>query len=270
MGRMAFRFINQLPQFLNAAGQVLSGGQLAFYQSGTTTPQDTFTDDTLSKANPNPLELDSTGRPTADIWMNGNYRVVLLDNTGATIWTRDNVEQPGGTTFSLPALVAGQFLTNNGSAPSWAPISQVPSPAGAAGQVLGTDGTNLFWQPAPSNGTNGAPGTNANITVTPSSFKANNGSGAFWFVQGGSSSAPATGTKNTQQAITFPTAFASTPFVIVMPSSPVSGGIFPIPMNYAVSTTGFTVYLGCNDDNGTATFTGPTNFSWIAFGTVAT
>lgn len=264
---MGFRFINQLPQFLNASGQVLTGGQLAFYSSGTTTPLATYTDDTLTIQNPNPLELDSTGRPTADIWMNGNYRVVLLDSTGATIWTRDDVQQPGGTTFSLPTLVAGQFLSNNGASPLWAAINQVPSPAGANGKVLSTDGSNLFWIPAPTNGTPGTPGTNAAVTVTTSSTKWSSGAAPFAFYQMGSGSAPASGTKNTQQSVTFTTAFASTPTVIVIPTAAAQGGVMPIPMLFSVSATGFTVYFGTNDDNAAATFITACTFNWIAFGT---
>lgn len=269
---MGFRFINQLPQFFNASGQVMSGGQLAFYESGTTTPLDTYTDETLTQANPNPLELDSTGRPTADIWMNGNYRVVLLDNTGATIWTRDDVQQPGGTTFSLPALQAGQFLSNDGTTPLWTPVLQVPSPTGASGKVLSTDGSSLFWIPAPTNGSNGAAGTNANVTVNPTNVKWNNGTGAFAYYQMGAATAPASGGHTTSTTVTFPVAFATTP--VVMAS--VSGGSFAsagylVALNITnVSTTGFTIAFDTNSSDGSnGNIIASVPFNWIAFGITA-
>lgn len=269
---MGFRFINQLPQFLGASGQVLSGGQLAFYQSGTTTPQATYTDDTMTKQNPNPLELDSSGRPTADIWMSGNYRVVLMDSTGATIWTRDDVEQPGGTTFSLPSLVAGQFLTNDGTSPLWAAIQQVPNPAGSSGKVLGTDGTNLFWQPAPTNGTPGTPGTNAAVTVTSSSVKWSNGTGPLAFIQTGSGSAPASGNHGTSLAVTFPVPFATAPVVMITPTSNsfATSGYQATCSAINVSTTGFTASFDTNSSDGSnGNIVSALPFAWMAFGTVA-
>lgn len=269
---MGFRFINQLPQFLDAAGQVLSGGQLAFYQSGTTTPQDTYTDDTLTKANPNPLELDSTGRPTADIWMNGTYRVVLLDATGATIWTRDDVEQPGGTTFSLPTLVAGQFLTNDGTNPLWAPVLQVPSVTGAGGKVLGTDGSTLFWQPPPGAGANGTNGTNAAVTVTSTSVSWSNGTGDRFFIQSGSGSAPASGGHGTSTDITFPTAFKAIAAVIATPTSNsfATSGYQATVSVLNKSTTGFTASFDTNSSDGSnGNIINALPFDWVAFGTVA-
>lgn len=270
---MGFRFINQLPQFFNASGQVMSGGQLAFYESGTTTPLNTYTDETLAHANPNPLELDSTGRPTADIWMNGNYRVVLLDSTGATIWTRDDVQQPGGTTFSLPALQAQQFLSNDGTSPLWTPILQVPNPAGASGKTLSTDGSNLFWIPTPTNGSNGSAGTNANVDVTATDVKWNNGTGAFAHYQMGAGSAPASGNHTSSTTVTFPVPFATTPVVMASVSGTTfaSSGYLAALAISNVSTTGFTIAFDTNSSDGSnGNIIAPVPFNWVAFGTTAT
>lgn len=270
---MAFRFDNPLPQYFDAAGQVLTGGQLAFYTSGTTTPLATYTSPALTTANPNPLELDSTGRPTADIWLNGNYRVVLMDSTGATIWTRDNVQIPGGGAFTLPAMQSGQFLTNNGTVAEWASIAQVPSPAGASGKVLGTDGTNLIWQSAPSDGSSGTDGTNANVTVTPTGVKWNNGTGNLFFIQMGSGSAPASGIGGTSVNVTFPVPFATTPMVMALPTSNTvaTNGDIPAVAIVNVSTTGFTFVGDTNtaSSNYGGIITNPVPFNWVAFGTVA-
>lgn len=270
---MGFRFINQLPQYLDASGQVMSGGQLAFYESGTTTPLNTYTDETLTQANPNPLELDSTGRPTADIWMNGNYRVVLLDATGATIWTRDDVQQPGGTTFSLPALQSGKFLSNDGTNPLWTPVLQVPSPTGATGKVLSTDGSNLFWIPAPTNGTPGTPGANASVTVTATDVKWSGGSGALAHYQMGAGSAPASGGHTTSTTVTFPVPFATTPVVMASVSGTTfasSGYLVALAISN-VSPTGFTIAFDTNSSDGTnGNIIATVPFNWIAFGTTAT
>jgi hypothetical protein len=94
-------FYNPRPQFLNNTGGVVAGGKLFFYQPGTTTKKNTYTDNTLGTANPNPIILDSAGRPSntgtpIDIYFNGSYKVVLAPSTDTdppanAYWTVDNV-----------------------------------------------------------------------------------------------------------------------------------------------------------------------------------
>ena len=40
---------------------------------------------------------------------------------------------------------SGEFLTNNGSATSWAAVDALPSQTGESGKYLTTDGTNPSW-----------------------------------------------------------------------------------------------------------------------------
>lgn len=74
-------------QFFDSNGDPLSGGKVYFYEAGTTTPKDTFTDQTGDTANANPVILDAAGR--AQIWMSGSYKVVVKDSSDVTIDTTD-------------------------------------------------------------------------------------------------------------------------------------------------------------------------------------
>lgn len=71
-------------------GDPLNGGKLYTYSAGTTTPKATYTDNTGSTANSNPIILDSSGR--ASIWLDsGAYKFVLKDSADVTIETKDNI-----------------------------------------------------------------------------------------------------------------------------------------------------------------------------------
>lgn len=72
-------------------GVPLSGGQLFSYQAGTTTPQNTYTDQSMGTPNTNPVILDVNGE--ADVWIDQAlaYKFVLEDASGDVLWTVDNV-----------------------------------------------------------------------------------------------------------------------------------------------------------------------------------
>lgn len=72
-------------------GQPLAGGLVFSYLAGSSTPTSTFTDSTMSTANPNPVVLDSAGR--ANIWLNPavSYKIVLQNSLGVTQWSVDGV-----------------------------------------------------------------------------------------------------------------------------------------------------------------------------------
>lgn len=144
---MSFRFLDQFPVYLNASGEPCAGGTLTFYETGTTTPKAVYTNKALGASATNPHTLSSQGRPTTDLWGSGSYRVVLKDSGGATIWTRDDVDELL-TGSGIPSMTSqsGKFLTNNGSVASWAAISQVPSVTGNSGKYLYTDGSTASWR----------------------------------------------------------------------------------------------------------------------------
>lgn len=72
-------------------GNPLVGGQLFTYQAGTTTPIQTFTDNTGSTPNTNPVILNFRGE--ANVWLTPNvaYKFVLEDSLGNTIWSEDQI-----------------------------------------------------------------------------------------------------------------------------------------------------------------------------------
>ena len=80
-------------QFFTNQGVVLSGGLIYTYAAGTTTPQATYTDNTLGTPNANPIVLDSSGRSSNEIWWNGGnyFKFILKDASNNTIATWDNI-----------------------------------------------------------------------------------------------------------------------------------------------------------------------------------
>lgn len=75
----------------DSSGGVLAGGKLQFYESGTSTPLDTYSDDALTSANANPAEADSAGRWGAIFLKDQDYKVVLSDSDDVQIWSADPV-----------------------------------------------------------------------------------------------------------------------------------------------------------------------------------
>jgi len=69
----------------NVSGLNLSGGLVYFYEVGTSTPKDTYTDSGLGTTNSNPVVLNSRGE--ADIYLVGRYKIILKDVDDVEIWT---------------------------------------------------------------------------------------------------------------------------------------------------------------------------------------
>jgi hypothetical protein len=74
------------------AGEILPGASIAWYEAGTSTPLDTYSDAALTVANPNPVPVGNDGR-LPPIWLqNEAYKLVLLDEDGVPLGTRDDIE----------------------------------------------------------------------------------------------------------------------------------------------------------------------------------
>jgi hypothetical protein len=213
---------------------------------------------------PRPVYFTQTGDPTL------SYRVQLYDANGALQFDQDNVSGGGGggAGGSIPALLTGKFLTNDGSQLLWADIRQLPDPTGQSGKVLSTDGANFTWIAKPADGAAGAAGTNAAVTVTPSSVKWSGGTGDLFYIQSGSGSAPAGGIPSTSVAITFPVPFKTLigVFPITTGNSYATAGKLGIPAITAKTTTGFTVAFDTNTTTDNIFASVP--FDWIALGTI--
>jgi len=131
------------PRFrqLDSNGAPLVGGKVYFYEAGTTTPKDTFTNEGAATANANPVILDSQGY--ADIWGSGSYKVIIKDSEDVTISTTDTIVVSGTvlgtgvvTNTNLANMAANTIKARVGS------TSGVPSDVAlAASQVIGRDAT---------------------------------------------------------------------------------------------------------------------------------
>jgi hypothetical protein len=98
------RIIDAFHQFFDNAGDPLSGGFINFFQSGSATVRkDTFSDvdETASKVNSNPVELDAAGR-APNIFGTGTYNAILTDSNDVQITPRDPVGSFGDLTFGSP------------------------------------------------------------------------------------------------------------------------------------------------------------------------
>lgn len=81
-------------QFLDNNGNVLTGGKIYTYASGTTTPQAVFTSAAGTTAHSNPIILDASGRvPSGEIWLTdgSQYKFVIKTADEVTIGTYENI-----------------------------------------------------------------------------------------------------------------------------------------------------------------------------------
>lgn len=240
----------------------LAGGALQFFDIGTTNPRLTYSDQDLTVQNVNPVPLDSAGRASLNIWLDGDYTVRLVNALGATIWTRDVT---GGVDAGLAIptpLVAGQVLSNDGSTLRWVDLLQVPDPTGSDGQVLTTSGgAYVLVTPAP-------PPTPTPITPVQNGIKI----GQVLF-QWGTGTLPATGFRQSSVSVNFPTAFSGPPYwvgPVPTNNTHAAEGQIGVPAVTSKSATGFSVVADTDDASRPgASFTGPETFDWLAIGPAA-
>ncbi len=91
---------NGQQQFTDGNGVPYSGGTVTFYVPNSTTLKGTWLDPNQTVANANPLTLDAAGR--AVIYGTGQYRQVLRDSAGNTIWDQ--------LTFGASAITPSQLV----------------------------------------------------------------------------------------------------------------------------------------------------------------
>jgi len=111
-------------QFFTTTGLPLVGGKIYTYQAGSSTPLATYTDNTGTVANANPIVLGSDGRPADEIWLTYgyNYKFILKTADETTIQTYDNlygiigVQPTVGAT--IPAGLISMWSGSIGSIPS--------------------------------------------------------------------------------------------------------------------------------------------------------
>jgi hypothetical protein len=99
---MATRLANPAPQFFynGTPAAPLSGGLMYFYEPGSSlTPKDTYSNNTLTTENTNPVVLSASG-VLPNVFLDGAYRVVLKDKDGVQQWDRDSVNSISELSFA--------------------------------------------------------------------------------------------------------------------------------------------------------------------------
>ena len=86
------RFNEINAQYFDDAGDPLSNGKIYFYETGTTTLKDTFSDINQTIANTNPVILTAAGRQP-NIFFSGTAKSILVDKNDVQILVRDPVGQ---------------------------------------------------------------------------------------------------------------------------------------------------------------------------------
>lgn len=264
----AYRFYDPGSVFWNILGTAgLREGSVQFYEIGTTTPKNTWSNAGLSVLNANPLNIDASGRFPDDVFLDGEYTIVLYDGlngTGATVWTRDVISGAGAGT-EIPAPTIGFVLSSaDGVNLVWVdPDTFLPDPTGQTGKALVSTGVGYTFQAFPE-----AP--ELDVVVTANSFRAGDGVSTTKFLeQWGTDSAPATGTSSTTKAIVFTTAFTTIPVVHPTPTSSSQPGGPVVAELTSVTTTGFTVKFDVAEGSSSGSaIVNPVPFGWSARGTV--
>lgn len=104
---------NAQQQFLDGNGEPLAAGTVTFYVPNTTTPKTVWGDEGETTVLGNVVDLDGAGRPqdsggsACGIYGSGQYRQIVKDSSGNTIWdqlTRD-------WTSSIPEIPPGSIMT---------------------------------------------------------------------------------------------------------------------------------------------------------------
>lgn len=247
----AFRPFDPFQVFFDLDGNLASGGSLNFYNAGTTTPANVYGDQALSVNNGSSIAIGTDGRPMHDIWGNQSYRSRLYASDGTLVSDRDNISIPGGST-TIPTLISGDFLTNDGSVLEWLSLLQIPDPTGNANKILSTDGSVLNWiaQSAISN-------SGQTITLGPV------------IIQTGSGTVPASNATTATKSFTFPTPFSTLWHVeasMNTGSDLTALGYLP---NFSVngrSVNGATVNLDTNGAGSGSVITSTTDFTYFAIG----
>lgn len=88
------RFIIPFNQVLDSNGDPIVGAELFFYEVGTTTKKTIYSNNTLTTVAANPIVSDASGYFPEVFTQRSDYKIVLKDNTGVEIMTREPVRFP--------------------------------------------------------------------------------------------------------------------------------------------------------------------------------
>lgn len=128
---------NGMQQFADENGVPYLGGTVGMYVPNTLTPKDSWVDQDHLALNEDPITLDAAGRCV--IWGEGNYRQILKDINGNTIWDKltrftDNSSLSVETIYDLPVYIQ-DFPLAGEEYPRYAVSRAMTLPAGLTGTV---------------------------------------------------------------------------------------------------------------------------------------
>lgn len=264
---MSYRFTDPNPVLFGLLGVAsAANGTLQFYDKGTTTPKATYSDEELTTPNANPVELDASGRAETEIWLDGEYSVVLRDEDATVVWTRDVVPEVSPTTsLPDPTTLPGGTVQSNGTGYELVEVMALPDPTDSAEYtvVVNSTGTGYTLVAPEDPVTPDEPVTNTSTSVRIGTALLQWGSGTV---------AAAPSAKTNAVNITFPTAFTGTPYAVIpvnkTPGGSTSSGACAVLVASAYSTTGCTITANIPDDDSNANWKlgNSTNFDYIAIG----
>lgn len=113
-----------IQQIFDNSGKPLIGGCLYSFATGTTTPLATYSNKTLTSANPNPIVLDASGRAPAIFLSPTSYKFVLGQRflnacpatPGTVIWSQDPVFDAGQSAMTALTAEIALLASSAGSA----------------------------------------------------------------------------------------------------------------------------------------------------------
>ena len=120
---------------MSGNGTSYPAAKLYFYETGTTTPKDTYSDAGLTTPNANPVVANADGLFGAIYLGTGDYAVTLKDASNNTLWT---VDPQSGLGAADTLTTRGDLLTRDASGYSRLPI-------GTTGYYLASNGTDPYW-----------------------------------------------------------------------------------------------------------------------------
>ena len=142
---MAGRFYLPRSTAFDSNGDPISGAKLEFFESGSSTPADTYSDDALTVANTNPVVADTAGR-FGDIFLQDiDYKVVLKNASDVVIWTADPVRSQDqkstevrsvSTTTNLTTADDGKFIAADATSAAFVVNLPAASTAGNGFEVV--------------------------------------------------------------------------------------------------------------------------------------
>lgn len=219
-------------------------GKIQFYLVGTTTPKDTYNAFSGGTANSNPVEMDSSGRLNTEVWLDGDYSIVVYDDDDVVIDTFD-LRSPTDNATVVPVPSDDEYLGGDGSDFIPKTYRGMPDPTGLVGYVPVSDGETYVMTPLPE-----AP-------EAPEVPLANNATylqiGTYQRVWGTGTAPAAASAKTSSVNITFPQAFSATPYhasitISNAGGSTPSGAICTVAVT-SLTTTGMTVTVNVPDDD---------------------